>query len=152
MEKQLDPKLYYYQLRRILFRPRPVEEVGRVWTTIGRNAEPKYRVLHLPESEEIDTYLLLVRKHLPKRVEVDGELKTEYELSDWQLLELDAKDVSPDKPITIPPYEELAKRELSAEQQDLLKDLIKKQDENEAAALKKASTPVPPKPLLPGNP
>jgi len=41
-----------------------------------------------------------------------------------QLFEIEAKDISPDKPIVIPAYEELAKRELTKEQKELLENLV----------------------------
>ncbi len=63
-------------------------------------------------------------------------------MGDWQLLEIPAKNLTPEKPLVIPAYEELAKRELTKEQKELLKDLVQRYDALAAAARKKANPPV----------
>ena len=98
----------------------------------------------MPISEEITTHLLLVRKAYSIEVIEDGKPKREIKWHDWQLLELPAGDISPEKPIVIPSFEELQKRELSKDKQELLEDLVQRYDKIEAAAWKKAGTPTKP--------
>lgn len=138
------PKVFYYKTQRILFRPRRVEESARTFRTLGRDVPATHRVLYLPTSEEIATYLILVRKSFPKEVEKDGKRKTEYIWADWQLLEIKSEDISSEKPLVIPAFEELTKRELTKEQKELLTDLVQRYDNQAAAARKKAATPVKP--------
>ncbi len=142
----IHPKVYYYQVHKTLIGVRSVEKLGRLWRTFGRDRKPTYRALHLPTSEEIATHLLLVRTSVLKegrkrKAKFDKE---DYEMGDWQLLEIEAKDLSPEKPLVIPAFEELTKRKLTKEQKELLADLVQRYDVLEAAAWKKAATPVKP--------
>ncbi len=147
------PKLYYYQVTRSGFLGgiRDVEQSGRTYRTLGTDAKP----LYLPKSDEISAHLLLVRRFYPKdavpeyvdEVEVDPigirlGYKSDKVLSNWELLEVPVEEISPDTPFVFPTYEELATRELSEEQQTLLKELVQQQKEIAAAAAKRAATPV----------
>jgi len=139
------PEIYYYQTQFTLLGIQRVEESARTSQTTSTN---KKKFIYLPYSEEIDTYLLLVRTPVPKEVEKDGKTETVYEQSALLLLEIPAKDVSPEKPLVFPSYEELSSRELPKEQQKLLKDLVKRYDLIKAAAKKRRDTPMP----IPGLP
>jgi len=132
-----------------------VEKCGR---TAKSTTKKKHNFIHLPYSEEIDTYILLVRTSfhkdsVPKYVDKTERdplnkilgTKTDYVWANWQLLEIPAKDISPEKPLVIPAYEELAKRELTKEQKELLKDLVQRYEKVAAAARKRAATPVKPR-------
>ena len=135
------PKLYYYQGHKTLIGVRQVEKSTRTSQT---TTPERKRFLYLPTSEEIATYLLLIRTSVLKegrerKIKFD---KADYEMGDWRLLEIDAKDLTPEKPLVIPAYEELAKRELTKEQKKLLEDLVQKYEVLLAAAKVKANTPV----------
>jgi len=157
----IDPTLYFYQLREgFLLGVSKVERSGRTFRSIGRDSKAIYRAYYLPVSEEIDTYLILVRKgfhkdSVPKYVNKTERnptgillgYKSDYVLANWQLLEIPAKDISPEKPIVIPAYEELAKRELTKEKKELLEDLVQRYEKASAAARKRMVTPVGAKPM-----
>ena len=133
------PKIFFYQARQVLFAFRSVEESARIWQITSTKAR---NFLYLPYSKEINTYLLLIRAPLPKEVEKDGKIETIYEQSEWQLLEIPAKEVSPEEPIVIPAFEELIKRELPKEKQELLNDLVTKYNAIATAAKKRMDTPM----------
>ena len=136
--------VYYYQYHKTALGVRQVEKSARTFRSMGRDLEAKYRALHLPVSEEIATHLLLVRTSILKGKKANDEQKPEYEMAAWQLIEVEAKDISPEQPLLIPAYEELSNRELTKEQNELLQDLVKKYDKIVAVAKKKAATPVKP--------
>ena len=143
----INPIMYRYPaFRKIFDPPRELRVRSSQITSVRGNKK-----IRLPISEEITSYLLLVRNSVPAKIQNDGTTQTMYEWSDWQLLEIDAKEVSLDKPIVIPPFEELLKREISDEQEELLKDLVQKYDKIVAAARKKVSTPVPPRKTAAGQ-
>ena len=133
-------KMYRYPGFRKLFDP-PNEKKVRSQQIITSNDSSIY----LPMSKEIASYLFLISKRLPIKAVDDGERTTDRDWSDWQLFEIPATEISKDKPIVIPPFEELAKRELTKEQEARLKDLVERYEKIEAKARKKASTPVPPR-------
>jgi len=142
------PILYYYQLRRgFLFGFDRVEECGRTFRTVGRSGNSLSRSLYLPVSEEIATHVLLVQTSFPREIKKYGETRTRYIWADWQLIEIDAKDLSPEKPIAIPAYEELAKREQTKEKKELLKDLVQRYDKVAVAARRRAANSVGARPM-----
>jgi len=130
----IQPKMYYYQYHKTLIGVRQVEKGSRIFRSIGRDLDAKYRAYYLPTSEEIVTYFFLVRTSVLKegRKRKAKFEKADYEMGDWQLLEIEAKDLSPEKPLVIPSY----KRELTKEQKELLQDLVQRYDKIEAAAKK----------------
>jgi len=153
----IHPTVYYYQVHKTLIGVRKVEKPGRLWRTFGRDRDPLYRKLHLPRSKEIALHLIMVRRSFHKdsvpkyviKAEPDPLYKilgnkTDYVWANWQLLEIEAKDLSPNKPLVIPAYEELAKREQTKEQKELLEDLVQRYDKTAAAARKRAATPTKP--------
>ncbi len=69
------------------------------------------------------------------------------QMHDWQLWEVSANEVSPDKPIVFPAFKELQERKLSEEKESLCQDLVKEYAKAAAAARRKASTPVGQEPM-----
>jgi hypothetical protein len=119
---------------------RTVEEPGGLWTSIF----PRHQSIYLPVSEDIERYLYLIRRGVIKETQVEGRTTKALQWTDWQLLDIPAQDVSKDKPIVIPSFEVLTKRELTTEQQELLKDLVGRYEKIETEAEKKMATPASP--------
>ncbi|MFO0789799.1 MAG: hypothetical protein U0805_10095 [Pirellulales bacterium] len=136
----IHPKLYYFQMHYTAVGVRSVEKVGRIWKTTGRDARTAF--LYLPTSEDIDTYLLLVGK--VKGTEKDISVVTKWIWSDWQLLTIKGDDLSHQKLIVIPAFEQLQQNPLAKADQELLANLVEMYKKIEAAAIEKMNTPVGP--------
>lgn len=145
----IHPYLYYYQITKSgpLGGTRTVEKTGRISRPIGRKLEAKYRELHLPISNEIDSYLFLLCTIYTKEIEVMGVMEKIHRRHDWQLWEVSAKEVSPDKPIAFPGYKELQERTLSEESEALRESLVDEYAKLSAAGRRKAFTPVGQEPM-----
>ena len=130
------PKLYYYQGHHTPIGVRKVEKVG----DLSRGTTKELRNLRLPLSNEIQSYLLYIRTSYPEEVEKQGVRRIVYKFTDWSYMEVPAKDVSPDKPIKIPPFAEL--KNLNPDQEKVLKELNEMYSEARKAREAEAAKPI----------
>ncbi len=130
-----DPKIYYYQVKQVFTGWRKIEFPGRLWTSTNKNRP----LLYVPISKDIQDYLFLIRKPIPKKVEVDGRTKTEYDWTDWHLLQVSAKDIADKKELVIPPFDEIV--EESNEHKELLEKLRAMYEAARAEGEKEMNTP-----------
>jgi len=136
------PRIYYNQYHKTLVGGRQVEKISRIFRSFGRDMEAKFRSLHLPNSVEIAAHLLLVRTGRPAAEKKTGDNEVQSQMTEWQLLEISPLDILEDKTIVIPAFEVIKKRDLSEEQQALLKELESKYGQIASAAKRNASKPV----------
>jgi hypothetical protein len=129
------PSVFYYKARFTETGVARVERKAGVESTIAAQRQ----FIYLPVGDRIERYLLFIRKATVKKSVVNGVGKQTTEFSDRVLFEVPAAEVSADKPIIIPAYDELAKREQPSE---LLKSLQAMYDVAMAEQTKEASTPV----------
>jgi hypothetical protein len=129
------PKLHYYQVEQVFTGWRKIEFPGRLSSPINKNRP----LLYVPISKNIQDYLFLIRKPIPKKVDVDGNTKTEYDWTDWHLLQVSAKDIAVDKSLVIPPFDEIV--EESSKQKELLEEVRTMYEMARAEAEKKMNTP-----------
>ena len=129
------PKLHYYQVEQVFTGWRKIEFPGRLSSPTNKNRP----LLYVPISKDIQDYLFLIRKPIPKKVEVDGKTKTEYDWTDWQLLQVSADDIAVDKPLVIPPFDEIV--EESKQHTELQEKVRTMYETARAEAEKKMNTP-----------
>lgn len=134
------PTMYYLQGHKTLKGYQKVEKIARTFQTISPNTSA---FIYLPSTDEIASYLLLIRKASKKKQETEeSKTKTIYEWSDWQLLEIEFDSSSEKGTITIPAFEDLQQRKIDAEMQKTRSELVKRFDSISIEARKKAGTPV----------
>lgn len=131
-----DPRVFHYQMHYTAIGVQKVEKPGRL-SQMTSKVKP---FLFLPVSESIDEYLFLVRKPIVSKKEVDGVAKRSTEWTDWALFVVPAKEVKPEKPIVIPPFDKLAKS--AGDQNELLKKVQAMHKKAEIAAEKRMNTPI----------
>ena len=129
------PKLHYYQVEQVFTGWRKIEFPGRLSSPTNKNRP----LLYVPISKDIQDYLFLIRKPIPKKVEVDGRTKTEYDWTDWHLLQVSADDIADKKALVIPPFDEIV--EESNQHKELQEKVRTMYETARAEAEKKMNTP-----------